>query len=364
VHQADEIVVVDNGPPGRTAAALARQVGAGVVRSRKNDGFAAAANRGLAATHGDLVAVLHEDAVAGGGWLAAAAQLLEDPTVGAVAPRVVLAGRFLEVALDDEPFLAGGDRRPLGRKLTTASLGGVDVLPRLTGSGIYPLEQGHAGECWRWTVGRAPFYAPLVDTGDELDLLLNGEAVQPSRVVDLLSSAGSYLCADGSVGGIGSETPDDERLDVAEERFSLSAAAFVTTGEVLARVGGFVKRYVACYEDTDWCWRARLMGLRMFYDPGATVRLEVAPTPKLGARRERHLAERNRLLTLVRNAPLDLAMTEVWRKRRSGEDDGVAELLPKVVPRALGEREMLRRRWAMRPREVFERWAGVDVPLS
>jgi len=57
-------------------------------------------------------------------------------------------------------------------------------------------------------------------------------------------------------------------------------------------------------------------------------------------------------------------MTEVWRKRRSGEDDGVAELLPKVVPRALGEREMLRRRWAMRPREVFERWAGVDVPLS
>jgi len=334
------------------------------VRSRRNDGFAAAANRGVAATRGDVVALLNEDAVAGDGRVPAAAELLEDPTVGAVAPRVVLAGRFLEVVFDDESWFAGDSPRPLGRKLTTATVGGVDVLSRLAGAGIHGLELGPTGERWRWTAGRAPFYVPLVDTNDELDLLLNGEAVRPSRVVDLLCSAGSYLCADGSVGGIGSEAPDDERLDVAEERFSLSAAALVTRRDVLARVGGFVRRYVAQYEDTDWCWRARLMGLRMFYDPAATVRLEAGATNRPGARRERHLAERNRILTLLRNAPIELAMAETWRKRRGGGDDGVAELLPKVLPRALGERELLRRRWAMRPREIFERWAGVDVPLS
>jgi GT2 family glycosyltransferase len=209
------------------------------VRPPRNDGFAAAANLGVAETRGDLVALLNEDALAGDGWLAAAAELLEDPTVGAVSPRVVLAGRFLEVLLNDEPSFASGDSRPLGRQLTTATLGGVDVLSGLTGTGVHPLEHGRTGERWRWTSGRVPFYVPLVESGDELDLLLNGEAVQPARVVDLLSSAGSYLRANGSVGGIGSQAPDDERLDVAEERFSLSAAALVTTRDVLAKVGGF-----------------------------------------------------------------------------------------------------------------------------
>jgi predicted alternative tryptophan synthase beta-subunit len=56
-------------------------------------------------------------------------------------------------------------------------------------------------------------------------------------------------------------------------------------------------------------------------------------------------------------------MREAWRKQRGGSDDGVAEILARMLPRALGERELSRRRWVMRPREVFERWAGVDVPL-
>jgi GT2 family glycosyltransferase len=203
-----------------------------------------------------------------------------------------------------------------------------------------------------------------VETNDDLELRLNGEVVRPSRVVDLLSSAGSYLSADGHVGDIGAENPNDERLDVAEERFSLGAAAFVTRRDVLNRVGGFEARYLALYEDTDWCWRARLMGFRMFYDPAATIRREKrARTGGLGFRRVRHLAERNRILTLLRNAPLDVAMREAWRKQRGGSDDGVAEILARMLPRALGERELSRRRWVMRPREVFERWAGVDVPL-
>ena len=327
-------------------------------------GFAAAANQGVASTRGEIVAFLDEDAAAGDGWVAAAAALLEDPTIGAVAPRVVLDGRYLEVLLDDEPWFAGADG-PVAQQLTAATLGGVDILDRLAGPGMHPLEIGPTGDRCRWAMGRLPLYAPLVDTNYDLDLRLNGKAVRPSRVVDLLSSAGSYLRDDGYVGDIGSENPNDDRLDLAEERFSLGAAAFVTRRDVLERVGGFEARYVALYEDTDWCWRARLMGFRMFYDPAATIRREQrARTAGLGFRRVRHLAERNRILTLLRNAPLDVAMREAWRKQRSRGDDGVAEILTKMLPRALGERELSRRRWVMRPREVFERWAGVDVPLN
>jgi hypothetical protein len=102
----------------------------------------------------------------------------------------------------------------------------------------------------------------------------------------------------------------------------------------------------------------------MFYDPAATIRFEAPAPGGVGSRWEQHLAERNRLLTLLRNAPLDVALAEAWRKRRGDRDDGVAHLVPKLVPRALGERELLRRRWAVRPREIFERWAGVDVPAA
>jgi GT2 family glycosyltransferase len=362
--QADEVLVVDNASPRGSAGAIALQAGARFVRSRRNTGFAAAANQGIAATRGDIVAFLDDDAVAGEGWVTASAALLEDPTIGAVAPRVVLAGRYLEVVLDEEPSFSGTGARPLGRRLTAATLGGVDILDRLAGPGVHALEISPTGARWRWTAGGTPLYAPLVDTTDELELRLNGEVVRPTRVIDLLSSAGSYLRDDGQVGDIGSEHPNDERLDVAEERFSLGAAALVTRRDVLQAVGGFEARYVALYEDADWCWRARLMGFRMFYDPAATIRREQrARSGGLGFRRVRHLAERNRILTLLRNAPFDVAMREAWRKRRGGGDDGVAEILPKMLPRAIGERELTRRHWVMQPREVFERWAGVDVPL-
>jgi GT2 family glycosyltransferase len=341
------------------------------VRVKRNVGFAAGANRGAEEARGEVIAFLNDDAVAGPGWVAAAMHLLEDPTVGAVAPRVVLSGRYLEVKLDDEPWFAGGDDRPLGRQLTSVSLGGASVLALLAGTGVHELEEkqvdnpGQGPQQWRWTSGRAPFYVPLVDTGAPLELEINGEIVRPSRVVDLVSSAGSYLRPDGYVGDIGSKTPNDDALDVAEERFALSGAALVTTRRVLDRVGRFAPRYFAYYEDTDWCWRARLMGLRMFYDPVATVRHESGGTSAhLPQKRVRQLAERNRILTLVRNAPFDVAMRETWRKRTGGGDDGVAELVPRILPRALAEREVLRRHWVVRPREVFERWAGVDVPAS
>ena len=111
-----------------------------------------------------------------------------------------------------------------------------------------------------------------MDTEAELTLRLNFEPVRASRVVDLLSSAGSYLREDGSVGDIGAATPNAERLDVTEERFALGVGALVTTVDVLGKIGDFEERYRTGYDDTDWLLEGRLMGLRMFYDPAATVR--------------------------------------------------------------------------------------------
>lgn len=365
-----EVLVVDNGSPGESASRIAARHGVRAVRLPRNAGFPAAANAGARRAVGDVIGFLNDDAIADGGWLASAAAALEDPTVAAVGPKLALAGRYLEICLAEESFFAPGDPRPLGRQLFSATLGGLDVLAYLIGPGIHQVEtraEAPLGRSrWRWTTGgEVPFYAPLPEGSGPVELALNGEIVRPARVVDVVDGLGSYLREDGYVGSIGTEQADDESFDSWEERFALAGVGLVSTREVLEKVGRFEPRFFAYYEDTDWCWRAQLQGYRLLFDPTTTVRHERGSTSGgVLSRRAHFLAERNRLLTLLRNGPAAMAARETWRKWRGNGDDGVAEVIPRFLPRALCERAVLSRSWVLNPREVAERWAGVDLPAQ
>ena len=376
--QADEVLLVDNGSESAAATDIGRTLGARVIRLTENQGFASAVNAGVASARGDVVALLNDDAVAGPTWLESATRLLSSAEVAAVTPRLLLARRFAEIVLDDDEHWAPGDARPLGRRLSSATLDGEDVLSFLAGPGVHQLEEGAGGERWRWTAGRLPFYAPIREEPElagaepgrqesrvttELELVLGGEPVPVRRVVDLVNSAGSYLRRDGYAGDCGADLPDDDRWGLSRECFAATGAALVTTAAALARVGSFERSFFAYYEDTDWCWRARLQGYRIIYDPAATVR-HVRGLTSGGslAGRTRFLAERNRLLTLARCAPLRVAAREAKRKWTGGRDDGVAGTLARSLPAALTQRAHLRRSWVVGCREVYERWAGVDVP--
>ena len=122
--QADEVVVVDNGSEGALASAVASSMGAQVVRSTANLGFSGGVDLGLRRAQGQVVGLLNDDAVAGPNWIESARGVLADPAVAAVTPKVVLDGLFGEVLLDDEPWLAPGDARPLGRQLRSVTVGG------------------------------------------------------------------------------------------------------------------------------------------------------------------------------------------------------------------------------------------------
>jgi len=66
----DEVIVVDNGSHDDSAA-VAAQAGARVIRLERNQGFAAAVNRGIANTDADWIAILNNDVTLAPGWLAA-----------------------------------------------------------------------------------------------------------------------------------------------------------------------------------------------------------------------------------------------------------------------------------------------------
>lgn len=362
--QCDEIVVVDNGSTGGEVGASARRAGARVVTLATNAGFPAGVNAGVAAATGEIVALLNDDAMAQPGWLESATAALADPDVAVVAPKLVFALPYAEVRFDDEPRRIGDDARPLGRALRTATVGGSDVMARLVGPGIHSLEDGdldgRTGP-WRWTAGRAPIYVPLGGEDAPDDVVIDGEPAPVVGRVRLINNAGSYLSTEGWGGDYGYLAPDDGRFDAPAERFGACGGALVTTAATLARVGPFAGSFFAYYEDVDWCWRARLAGLRAVYEPSGVVR-HVGGVTSGGplAASVRDLAARNRLLCLARNAPVGVAAAQVRKALAGDPPTGLRRAVAVRLPLAVAGRARLARRRRSSPAEVWRRWAGVD----
>lgn len=359
IDEADEVIVVDNASASSVATTIARGAGARVLRSPRNLGFAGGVALALPEVRGDMVAVLNDDAAARPGWLAAAAEVLEDPSVGAVTPKVVLEGRFREVILDDEEWHAPGDPRALGRQLQSVAVDGREVLGACVGAGLHDLETGPDGQVWRWTRPGKAFYVPVEhpDSG----ITANGEQVMAGAAVRVLNHAGSFLRSHGIAGEHGFGAPDDGRFDTARETFGFSGTAPVFRKDTLDRIGAFASRFFAYNEDTDWCLRARLAGLRIVYDPAATVTHRLSATSGgTAAEMVRRLAQRNALLCLARNAPLPLARKEIAERLRKGPGDAVARQTARLLPWALSTRAAMSRQRVHDPADIWAAWAERD----
>ncbi len=362
--QADQVVVVDNGSSESEASEVAAALGAEVVRSPANVGFAGGVNLGLRRARGAVIGLLNDDAVAGTGWIETARSVLDDPEVAAVTPKVVLDGTFGEVVLDDEPWFAPGDARPLGRQVRSVTVGGSEVLEAVLGAGMHDLETAVVdGEPtrWRWTAGRRPFYVPLPGQGDGDDVAVDGEAVELRTTCRLVNHAGSYLEPHGVAGEYGLGAPDDGRFDHAAERFGFSATAPVMRASTLEHLGGMVPQFFAYNEDTDWCLRARLAGMKILYEPSASVRHRLSATSGgASSPMVQFLAQRNSLLCLVRNAPLGVARAVLWRRLHEDHGPALRRAVISELPSALAARARMRRLRTTSRRAVWDRWAGVD----
>jgi GT2 family glycosyltransferase len=367
VEQCEEVVVVDNGSEEGAVGRAVRDYASRVVRLDHNVGFSAGVNAGSAVVRSDVIGVLNDDAFADPDWLASAAKILTDESCAAVGPKLTVARPYARLLLSDTPHFAGGDPRPLGRCVFTATAGEADVLDRLVGTGIHQLEHlARDGQLlrWRWTAGgSAPVFLPLDPDLDPDAVLLNGEPVEVDPTpVTLVNSAGTFLTRRGFAGDIGYLAPDCGQFDLPADRFGISGAALVTTRRILQTVGIFAEHFFAYYEDLDWCWRAQLAGLRVRYDPTVSVRHVGGVTSGgPGNAAVMRLAARNRYLALARNAPLNVLLRELRDFRSDPIRTGLSVSLGRRLPKALlRERRMLARRWHRSPTEVWDAWAGVN----
>jgi GT2 family glycosyltransferase len=86
-----ETIVVDNGSSDGSVEVAEHEFRARVIRNSENRGFCAANNQGIAAAHGEFIALLNNDAEADSGWLAALVRTcLRARDVGMVASKVLV----------------------------------------------------------------------------------------------------------------------------------------------------------------------------------------------------------------------------------------------------------------------------------
>jgi GT2 family glycosyltransferase len=365
LEEADEVVLVDNGSPGEIASVVGRRVGVTVVRLPANVGFPAGVNRGLARAAGEVVALLNDDAWCQRGWLNSAEKILADPAVAAVGPKVLFARPHAEICLDDDPHFAPGDPRPLGRCIRHVAAGGVDVpLATLFGAGLHGLEEGigpdgEPGQ-WRWSTGGGSIHVPMPDLNGSGEVRIDGEPVPVVALVHRLNNAGSYLSTHGHGGDYGflaDPGAPGSPFDQPAERFAATGAAMVARAETFRRLGGLAEAFFAYYEDTDWCWRARLAGLAIRYEPAGVVHhVGGASTGGPFSARVRFLAARNRMHMLARNAPLSVVCSQL-RSPVERPASGMALPLARRVTRGLVERRHLARLWVRTPCEIWCAWA-------
>jgi GT2 family glycosyltransferase len=195
----------------------------------------------------------------------------------------------------------------------TGFAGGVaTALPRVRTRFVALLNNDAVAEPSWLAASRARLEDPAVAAVAAKMLLLDPEATgAPGR--DVVNNAGVVLLASGYGADRGLGEPDGPELSSSAEVFGFSGGAAVLRTLAVLAVGGVDPSWFMYYEDTDLAWRLRRAGWRIVYEPAAVVRHRHAASSDVGSAMFAYYNERNRLLTLARNAPLTVTAGAVLR---------------------------------------------------
>jgi hypothetical protein len=153
----------------------------------------------------------------------------------------------------------------------------------------------------------------VVTPGDAapLELRVDGSTLADITVAgerhDVINNAGSRLVAGGFSADRGLYQLDAGQFDEPTEIAFFYGGAVVLRREFLDDVGNFDERLFLYYEDTDLSWRGLLRRWRFRYVPTSVVRHRHAASSGLGTPLFRFQNDRNRLLVLLKCAPLRVA---------------------------------------------------------
>jgi len=334
-----QIVVVDNASvDGLVWVLRERYPDVSVIESNVNEGFARGCNLALRDLDGiDYVALINNDAIVTPNWLQPLLDGFTHPNVGAVCPKLLLNVEAHAVMVQPERLTTLPDGRAVGVRVQQVELNGVDRTfyvrfdERFWGDKRARANDHHGA----WTKGLASIWWPAspdqpvdhvdvqLEAPQSITALVGGpDEMQPvhlttsavpvrctiERTVHIINSAGGALY-DGWFGGDrGFMEPDVGQYEQPQEVFSWCGGAVLLSTQYLREVGLFDSSYFLYYEDFDLSWRGRSAGWTYRYEPSSVVFHEHAYSSKAGSAFFAFWVDRNRRLTLVKNAPAKVAL--------------------------------------------------------
>lgn len=339
-HPADrlDIVVVDNASIDGIAWKIRETYPrVRLIESDTNEGFARGCNLAMRELDGvDFVALVNNDAVVEPGWLAPLIETCRNRRAGAACPKMLL-NLWARVLLVESSLSGEIDGKRVGVGVVAARNRGVDLLPKARFDERFwaPWELAHDADAPRWTkrtvasvwwpVAGIPSEGDLaveldvrspdgatIDLGDRTMHLpfgrhtVNVDGGHPRRIIN---SAGGGLYAGWFGGDRGFLEPDVGQFDEPCEVFSWCGGAVLLSTDYLRDVGIFDPSFFLYYEDFDLAWRGRARGWTYWYDPRSVVLHEHAWSSREGSDFFVFWVDRNRRLTLVKNASLSVALS-------------------------------------------------------
>ena len=155
---------------------------------------------------------------------------------------------------------------------------------------------------------RASIKTSFVTISVDLDQAESTITIPCKGIENVINNAGGGIF-DGFHGGdIGFKELDLGQFNVSSEPFSFCGGAVVFRSQFLNDVGLFDKTFFLYYEDLDLAWRGRFKGWTYKYVPSARVFHAHAYSSGEWSPFFMFWVDRNRRLTLIKNAPLKIAL--------------------------------------------------------
>lgn len=301
-----------------------------VIASLENEGFARGNNLALRDLEGvDVVCLLNNDAFVEPTWLHGLVDALASGNrVGAACSKMLFAKTVVGVEIDSGESMVC---------LTNIRLNGIDSLHRCgfderfdkTGIGAGSPTPQH------WITKPASVWVPVSD--ETRDNVLSVELFSPvehqvtlrthegscevtagpnptyfdlsfTSTARVVNNAGGGLFVGWTGGDIGFKELDIGQYETPSEPFSFCGGAVAFKKEFLDDVGLFDSTFFLYYEDLDLAWRGRLRGWTYRYAPTSVVFHEHAFSSVEGSHFFNFWVDRNRRLTLIKNAPTRVAL--------------------------------------------------------
>ena len=343
-----EVIVSDNGSSDNSIQLLQNQYPwVKTLENKANLGFTTGNNVAIRAARGDYIVLLNNDTAPHNDWLEQLVKVADDhPEAGIITGHLHLFYDSITIRLTADTYHPANDGRELGIQIFDIDSGVMKGVVQYL-DGTFGWERDASGKKFRWTRKDALIGIPVPLTSGDFELrfklaaprtdvesvhcrvyiehslyadwIVNGKDATeynltvPERIrstaVPLEQNTGSIVFFSGMGRDRGTFAKDNEaffepdtgKYARVEEVFAGCGASLLLKREMLSKVGDFEDDFFMYYEDTDLCWRARLLGWTVLYAPDAIVRHIHCGTTQEWSPSFLYLTERNRLAMILKN---------------------------------------------------------------